>query len=107
MLVVQVGEDITVGRGLRRSRGGDQATQNIFRDGALAMTLGESISKGLCHGAGHRCALDRGELGCQSVGFRVFDVQHGPESRQSSKIVYLLSTGVGGRGSFPVSFWGE
>ena len=39
MLVVKIGEDITVGRGLRRACGGDQATQNIFRDGALAMTL--------------------------------------------------------------------
>ena len=82
MLVVQVGEDITVGRGSRRSRCGDQATQNIFLDGALAMTLGESISKGLCHGAGHRCALHRGEFGCQAVGFRVLDVQHETESRQ-------------------------
>lgn len=107
MLVVQVGEDITVGRGSRRSRGGDQATQNIFRDGALAMTLGESISKGLCHGAGHRCALHRSEFGCQAVGFWVFNVEHSDKCRQSSKIVYLLSTGVGGRGSFPVSFWGE
>jgi hypothetical protein len=41
------------------------------------------------------------------VGFWVFNVEHGDKCRQSSKIVYLLSTGVGGRGSFPVSFWGE
>ena len=107
MLVVQVGEDITVGWGLRRSCGGDQATQNIFLDGALAMTLRERVPQGLCHGAGHRRALDRGEFGCQAVGFWVFNVEHGDKCRQSSKIVYLLSTGVGGRGSFPVSFWGE
>ncbi len=82
MFVVQVREDSTVSRGLRRSCGGDQATQNILCDGALAMTLGERISEGLCHGASHRCALDRGEFGCQSVRFRVFDVQHETESRQ-------------------------
>ena len=82
MLVVQVGEDITVGRGLRRACGGDQATQNIFRDGALMMTLGERIPQGLCHGAGHRRALDRGEFGGQAVGFRVFDVEHENNSRQ-------------------------
>ncbi len=82
MFVVQVREDITVSRGLRRSCGGDQATQNTLRDGALAMTLGERISEGLCHGASHRCALDRGEFGCQSVGFRVLDVQHETVSRQ-------------------------
>ena len=82
MLVVKVGEDITVGRGLRRSCGGDQATQNIFRDGALAMTLRERVPQGLCHGAGHRRAFDRGQFGCQSVGFRVFDVEHKDKSRQ-------------------------
>jgi hypothetical protein len=36
----------------------------------------------LCHGAGHRRALDRGELGCQTVGLRVFDVEHKDNSRQ-------------------------
>jgi hypothetical protein len=41
------------------------------------------------------------------VGFWVFNVEHSDKCRQSSKIVYLLSTGVGGRGSFPVCFWGE
>ena len=82
MLVVQVGEDITVGRGLRRSCCCDQATQNILRDGALAMTLGERIPQGLCYGAGHRRAFDRGEFGCQAVGFRVFDVEHNDRSRQ-------------------------
>ena len=82
MLVVQVGEDITVGRGLRRSCGGDQATQNILCDGALATMLGEGIAKGLCHGAGHRRAFDRGEFGCQAVVFRVLDVDHNDQSRQ-------------------------
>ncbi len=107
MLVVEVGEDSTVSRGLRRSCCGDQATQNIFLDGALAMTLGERISEGLCHGAGHRCAIDLGEFGCQSVGFRVLDIQHHTDSGQRIISVYLLSTGVGGRGSFPIFFWGE
>ena len=51
---VGVREDSTVSRGSRRSCCGDQATQNILCDGALAMTLGERISEGLCHGAGHR-----------------------------------------------------
>lgn len=82
MLVVQVGEGITVGRGLRRSCGGDQATQNILRDGALATMLGEGIAKGLCHGAGHRRAFDRGEFGCQAVGFRVLDVKRNDKSRK-------------------------
>ena len=82
MLVVQVGKDIIVGWGLRRSCGGDQATQNILGEGALAMTLGKRVPQGLCHGAGHRRALDRGEFGCQAVGFRVLDVQHEIESRQ-------------------------
>ena len=93
MLVVQVGEGITVGRGLRRSCGGDQATQNILRDGALATMLGEGIAKGLCHGAGHRRAFDRGEFGCQAVGFRVFDVEHNDTSRQQIEIIYPVSTG--------------
>ena len=107
MLVVKVGEDISVGRGLRRSCGGDQATQNIFRDGALAMTLRERVPQGLCHGAGHRRALDRGQFGCQAVGFWVFDVEHEDNSRLFNQIVYLLSTGVGGRGSCSLPFLGE
>jgi hypothetical protein len=41
------------------------------------------------------------------VGLWVFNVEHSDKCRQSSKIVYLLSTGVGSRGSFPVSCWGE
>ena len=82
MLVVQVGECITFSRGLWRSCGGDQATQNILRDGALAMTLGERIPQVLCHGAGHRRALDRGEFGCQAVGFWVFAVEHKERTRR-------------------------
>ena len=93
MLVVQVGKGITVGRGLRRSRGGDQDTQNVLRDGALATMLGEGIVKGLCHGAGHRRAFDRGEFGCQAVDVRVFHVEHNDRSRQQNERVYPLSTG--------------
>ena len=106
MLVVQVGEGITVGRGLRRSCGGDQATQNILRDGALATMLGEGIAKGLCHGAGHRRAFDRGEFSCQAVGFRVFDVEHKDRSRQENKMSTLYPQ-VGERGSCSLSFSGE
>ena len=51
--------------------------------------------------------LHPGEFGCQAVGLWVFNVEHSDKCRQSSKMFYLLSTGVGGRGSFPVSFWGE
>ena len=107
MLVVKIGEDITVGRGLRRSCGGDQATQNIFRDGALAMTLRERVPQGLCHGAGHRRAFDRGQFGCQAVSFWVFDVEHENNSRSRNQIVYRLSTGMGGGGSCSLPFLGE
>ena len=107
MLVVKIGEDITVGRGLRRSCGGDQATQNILRDGALATMLGEGVAKGLCHGAGHRRAFDCGEFGCQAVSFWVFDVEHENNSRSRNQIVYRLSTGMGGGGSCALPFLGE
>ena len=73
-------QDSTVGRGLRRSCGGDQATQNILRDGALATMLGEGIAK-VCVTA-PVIVVPSTAASSLLVGFRVLDVERNDKSRK-------------------------